>query len=143
LRGGGPGEFALGIEEVKGEGGIGGGAGEEVLEVAFADAEEPGGGAGAVEGAFDEGAGPGGTGGIPAKYETVTLEQAALYRLSTDRAETTDVAAAHPEVVARLQAFAAKCRAELGDSLTKRQGSGVREPGRIEGAPTKKKAKSG
>ncbi len=86
---------------------------------------------------------PGGTGGIPAKYETVTLEKPALYRLSTDRAETTDVAAQHPEVVARLQAFAEKCRAELGDSLTKSQGSGVREPGRIEGAPAKRKAKSG
>ena len=45
LGGRGPGEFALGIEEVEGEGGIGGGAGEQVLEVAFADSEEPGGGA--------------------------------------------------------------------------------------------------
>ena len=74
---------------------------------------------------------PGGTGGIPAKYETVTLEKPALYRLSTDRAETTDVAAAHPEVVKQLEGFAEKCRAELGDALTKRTGRGNREPGRI------------
>ena len=53
------------------------------------------------------------------------------------------MAAAHPEVVARLQAFADKCRAELGDTLTQRQGAGVREPGRIEGPPAKRKAKSG
>ena len=53
------------------------------------------------------------------------------------------VVAAHPEVVARLQAFAEKCRAELGDTLTQRKGAGTREPGRVEGAAGKKKAKSG
>jgi arylsulfatase A len=40
------------------------------------------------------------------------------------------VAAAHPDVVARLMALAEKAREDLGDSLTKRTGRGVREPGR-------------
>ena len=86
---------------------------------------------------------PGGREGIPAKYENVNLERPQLYNLRTDRAETKDVAAAHPEVVARLQAFAEKCRAELGDTLTQRKGDGTREPGRVEGAAGKKKAKTG
>ena len=86
---------------------------------------------------------PGGHDGIPAKYENVNLERPQLYNLRTDRAETKDVAAAHPEVVARLEAFAEKCRAELGDTLTQRKGAGTREPGRVEGAAGKKKAKTG
>jgi arylsulfatase len=86
---------------------------------------------------------PGGRDGIPAKYENVNLERPALYNLRTDREETKDVAAAHPEVVARLQAFAEQCRVELGDTLTQRKGAGTREPGRVEGAAGKKKAKTG
>jgi arylsulfatase len=86
---------------------------------------------------------PGGRDGIPAKYETVNLERPALYNLRTDRAETKDVADANPAVVARLLAFAEKCRTDLGDTLTQRKGSGVREPGRVEGDPGKRKAKSG
>jgi arylsulfatase len=74
---------------------------------------------------------PGGKDGIPVKYEQVTLERAALYDLRSDPAEKIDVSAAHPEEVKRLLAFAEKCRADLGDSLTERKGSGVREPGRI------------
>ncbi|MFM8617874.1 MAG: sulfatase [Opitutaceae bacterium] len=84
---------------------------------------------------------PGGRDGIPAKYDVVNQERPALYNLRTDRAETKDVAAAHPEVVARLQAFAEQCRAELGDTLTQRKGTGTREPGRVEGAPGKKTAR--
>ncbi len=74
---------------------------------------------------------PGGKDGIPVKYEQVTLERAALYDLRSDPAETTDVSAANPNEVKRLLAFAEKCRADLGDSLTERKGSGAREPGRI------------
>jgi arylsulfatase A len=74
---------------------------------------------------------PGGKDGIPVKYQQVTLERAALYDLRSDRAETTDVSAAHPNEVKRLLAFAEKCRADLGDSLTERKGNGAREPGRI------------
>ncbi len=82
---------------------------------------------------------PGGRDGIPAKYENVDLRTSALYDLDADRSETTDVSAAHPEVVKQLLVFAEKCRADLGDSLTQRKGTGAREPGRIEGAPAKKK----
>ena len=42
----------------------------------------------------------------------------ALYGLKRDPGETRDLADAHPEIVARLQAEAAKARADLGDSLT-------------------------
>jgi arylsulfatase A-like enzyme len=73
--------------------------------------------------------GPPGSGGRPGKYEQVDVPLT-LYDLVTDAAETTDVASAHPDVVARLQAVAEKAREDLGDSLTKRTGRGVREPGR-------------
>jgi arylsulfatase len=72
---------------------------------------------------------PGGKNGIPAKYENAKIEHPQLYDLSNDIGEQTDVAAANPDVVKRLQAEAEKARAELGDSITKRQGKGVREPG--------------
>lgn len=73
----------------------------------------------------------GGRDGTPAKYENADLGSPQLFELSRDLGETMDVAAAHPEVVQRLLGFAEKCRAELGDSLTKRTGSANREPGRI------------
>jgi arylsulfatase A-like enzyme len=82
---------------------------------------------------------PGGRDGLPAKYENATVTAPTLYDLKTDRAETTDVAAANPAVVQQLLAFAEKCRADLGDSLTKRTGAGAREPGRVEGEPAAKK----
>ncbi|MDZ4849940.1 MAG: sulfatase [Pirellulaceae bacterium] len=68
---------------------------------------------------------PVGTGGIPAQYETakVGLE---LYNMKNDRSETKNVAADHPEIVARLEAAAEAWRFELGDKLTNRKGSGVR-----------------
>jgi arylsulfatase A len=74
---------------------------------------------------------PGGRDGMPVPYEHRKIERAELYDLAGDMSETTDVAAQHPDVVKRLEAEAEKARAELGDSLTKREGKGVREPGRI------------
>ena len=73
--------------------------------------------------------GPAGSGGVPGKYKQVDVPLA-LYDLVVDIGETTDVASAHPDVVARLQALAEKARDDLGDSLTKRTGRGLREPGR-------------
>jgi arylsulfatase A-like enzyme len=73
---------------------------------------------------------PVGGGGQPGKLLTLKTTQA-LYNLETDVSETRDLSAAHPEMVARLQALAEKARAELGDSLHDRRGRGVREPGRI------------
>ena len=74
---------------------------------------------------------PGGTNGVPAKYESRPLEQPELYDLQSDVGETTNVAGKHPEVVERLQALAARMREDLGDSSTKQKGSGVRPAGQL------------
>jgi arylsulfatase A len=64
----------------------------------------------------------------PYKQEKVGLE---LYDLENDVGEKTDVAEKNPDVVKRLEALAEKAREDLGDSLTKRTGKGIREPGRV------------
>ena len=71
----------------------------------------------------------GGTGGKPVRYKTGTIGQE-LFDLKADPGETTDVAAEHPDVVARLLAAAEQARTALGDRLTKRQGAEVRPAGR-------------
>ena len=73
--------------------------------------------------------GPAGSGGVPGKYKEVDVPLA-LYDLVADVGETTDVASAHPDVVQRLLDVAERAREDLGDSLTKRVGRGLREPGR-------------
>jgi len=73
---------------------------------------------------------PGGTGGIPVKYEEGKIGLA-LFDMEKDPGETTDVAAAHPDVVAKMQQLADRIRADLGDSATKQEGAGVRQPGRL------------
>ncbi|MEL7500294.1 MAG: sulfatase [Planctomycetota bacterium] len=72
---------------------------------------------------------PGGTDGKPNPYKQLQAKFA-LYDLKADVGETTNVAAEHPEVVARLQNYAAEMRLDLGDRLTKTQGSGVRPIGK-------------
>jgi arylsulfatase len=69
-------------------------------------------------------------GGQPAKYQPfeVGLE---LYDIAHDPGETSDVATRNPDIVRRLQAYAEEARADLGDALTHRAGSWVREPGRV------------
>jgi arylsulfatase A-like enzyme/dienelactone hydrolase len=59
----------------------------------------------------------------------VTSLPLSLYHLAADPGETKDVAAEHPEVVARLHALAAEARADLGDALTGTQGAGTRPVG--------------
>jgi arylsulfatase len=54
-----------------------------------------------------------------------------LYNLDDDVGESTNLADKHPQTVARLLDLAERARAELGDSLTKRQGSGVRPCGKL------------
>ncbi len=73
----------------------------------------------------------GGTNGLPVRYQPlpVGLE---LYHLGTDASETRDVATKNPEVVSRMLLLAEEARTELGDARTKRIGSGVREPGRVD-----------
>jgi arylsulfatase len=73
---------------------------------------------------------PGGTNGIPAKYEDAKVTEPELYDLQQDVRETTNVAAEHPDIVKKLLASAEKARDDMGDALTKRKGSGTREPGR-------------
>jgi hypothetical protein len=60
------------------------------------------------------------------------------YHLDLDIGESTDVAAQQPDVVQRLLALAEQAREELGDTLTKRTGKGVREPGRVEKSYSRK-----
>jgi arylsulfatase A len=55
----------------------------------------------------------------------------ALYDLEADVGETKNVAAEHADVVAQLKALAEVARADLGDERTKRQGTGVREAGKL------------
>ena len=57
-----------------------------------------------------------------------------VYDLSRDPGETTDLAAQHPEVVARLSLVADSYRAELGDARLGIEGSGTRPIGHVEGA---------
>jgi arylsulfatase A-like enzyme len=73
---------------------------------------------------------PGGTGGKPANYAQAKTDLA-LFDLGSDPAEKDDVAAKHPDVVARLTALADKARDDLGDTATKKQGKGVRQPGSV------------
>lgn len=72
----------------------------------------------------------GGKGGKPVRYEQLKTGLA-LYDLKNDISEKTDLAAKHPEIVARLKAIAEEARKELGDSATKQVGKGVRPPGRL------------
>ena len=72
--------------------------------------------------------------GLPGPYAHPTVPTA-LYDLENDIAETTDVSAAHPEIVRRLDALAEIARETLGDRLTDRKGSEVRPPGRREAKP--------
>ena len=51
-----------------------------------------------------------------------------LYNLDTDIGETTDVAAQHPDVVARLQGYIQQMDADLGQTD---RGPGVRPPGKV------------
>ena len=63
--------------------------------------------------------------GAPGTYARKELELS-LFDLETDPGESTNVADRHPEVVAKLLAFAERARDDLGDSLTKRVGKNVR-----------------
>jgi len=68
--------------------------------------------------------------GVPNGY-TQGRTGLALYNLKNDPGESTDVKDQHPDIVKKLQKLAEEARKELGDSATKQQGAGVREPGRI------------
>ena len=70
-----------------------------------------------------------GKGMNPGKVASETASPAArLYNLDQDIGETNDVAAAHPDVVERLQKLVAAMSDDLG---TEKPGPGVRPPGRV------------
>jgi hypothetical protein len=54
--------------------------------------------------------------------------------LEKDLGETTNVAADHPDVVARLQKLLNACRTDLGDGA-KNSGPGRRPPGKVGAGP--------
>jgi len=72
-----------------------------------------------------------GADGMPGKYDYSVRTGLELYDLEADIAESRDLAAAHPEVVQRLQALADGARARLGDRATGVEGTETREPGRL------------
>jgi len=63
------------------------------------------------------------------------VESGQLYDLRDDVGESIDVAADHPDVVARLREVAQVARGDLGDDATGAEGSGCRPVGRVD-APT-------
>lgn len=72
----------------------------------------------------------GGAAGLPARYETLELTQIALYDLQRDPSETRNLAAQHPQVVARIEALAQRQREALGDGLRGQAGRERRPLGR-------------
>jgi len=73
---------------------------------------------------------PGGTGGIPAKYEQGRID-VALFDLENDIGEQHDVAADHPDIVKKLQRLADAMREDLGDAARKMNGKGRRPSGKV------------
>jgi arylsulfatase len=61
-------------------------------------------------------------------YRVEQLELS-LFNIDDDPNETRNVAAAHPDIVKRLTALADTARRDLGDSLQKVTGNGLRKPG--------------
>ena len=70
---------------------------------------------------------PGGTGGLPAPYDYIQLEDTLLYNLAEDPSETFDRYGEFPEVEQRLIELGDSIRHELGDRLTGIEGVGSRD----------------
>jgi arylsulfatase A len=73
---------------------------------------------------------PGGTNGIPAKYENLETDLA-LYNLESDPSETKNLASAERESGKRLEFLLTQMRRDLGDALSNTQPAAARQPGRI------------
>jgi len=67
--------------------------------------------------------------GVPAKYQPRTISESELYNLHDDVGEQHNVAAENSAVVQRLMALAEQCRDDLGDTIVKREGKGLRPAG--------------
>jgi len=70
-----------------------------------------------------------GADGAPGKYVRKDIELS-LYDLEADPAETKNLAAANPDVVATVMKYVEQAREDLGDSLVKQTGKSVRPVGR-------------
>jgi arylsulfatase A len=79
---------------------------------------------------------PGGSDGNPGANRQLECPLS-LYDLKADPGETKNLIDSHPEVAARLQAAAEDARRRFGDTLTKREGSENRKPGKLEEAEPK------
>ncbi|NKI25350.1 sulfatase [Arenibacter sp. 6A1] len=75
---------------------------------------------------------PQGKDGLPGEYKMIAMEEVELYNLHTDKSETTNVAAEHPEVVQKIKQLANAMRHKLGDSLIELEGTETRQPGRVD-----------
>ena len=72
-----------------------------------------------------------GSAGLPGKSRTIKITSPELYHLGDDLSEQTNVASTNPQVLERLMKLAERGRDELGDSLTKTTGKGLRPAGMI------------
>lgn len=70
--------------------------------------------------------------GQPGNYRYVDMEEIELYDVVNDVSETSNVAEAHPEIVAEIKVLADNMRQRLGDSLMEQEGSETRESGRVD-----------
>jgi len=69
--------------------------------------------------------------GFPVPYDMNEIESAALFNLSTDPKEETDVATQYPEMVKKITKIADSVRLVLGDQLKGIKGREVRPVGRV------------
>ena len=74
----------------------------------------------------------GGRYGKPVPYYENKITKPELYDLTTDLGETNNVAANYPDIEKSLVRAAARARTDMGDSLVKCQGTGVRPAGQAE-----------
>lgn len=79
-----------------------------------------------------------GSGGMPGDYDYSVKTGLELYDLDADPSESLDVAAAHPQVMARMQGQADAMRSRLGDRLGGIEGTENRAPGRVAQAEPEK-----
>lgn len=72
-----------------------------------------------------------GSAGLPGKSRTIKITAPELYHLGNDLSEQSNVASMNPQVLEQLLKLAERGREELGDSLTKTTGKGLRPAGMI------------
>ena len=75
---------------------------------------------------------PQGKDGLPGEYKHIDLKKMELYNLAIDSVEQNNVIEKHPEIVKTIIELANKKRNELGDALTKTEGSETRSPGMVD-----------